>query len=249
MLGYMASQRKLRRVAQYRASRIRSGLKGSRTFAKQRFRPRLARATRGFQRVSGFFGRFGKGGELKFHDLDIDDAVIAAGMNVQGIINNIAQGTTEVQRIGRKCTIRSINWRYAIDLPASTTSASTSDVVRVMLVLDKQCNGALPGNTSILESNDFQSFNNLANRSRYRTLMDRTYDIEASSGGGDGTTEDYGESILNDTFFKKVNISLEFDAVLGAITEIRSNNLIVLIGSRSGLAGFGSKMRLRFSDN
>ncbi len=50
------------------------------------------------------------------------------------------------------------------------------------------------------------------------------------------------------TFFKKVKIPLEFSAGTGAITEIRSNNLFVLLISEAGAAGFESKMRLRFSD-
>ncbi len=210
---------------------------------------RMPRIVRGFTRSAGFFGRFSKGGELKFHDIDMDDAVIAGGMNVQAIINAIPQGTTEVQRIGRKCTIRSIGWRFACTLPNSTTSANTSDVVRVMMILDKQCNGALPANTDIVESSDYQSFNNLGNKNRFRTLFDKTYDLTTSAGGGDGTTEDYGEDILTDSFFKRVNIPIEFDSTTGAITEIRSNNIIVMLGSRSGLAGFDSKIRLRFSDN
>ncbi len=52
-------------------------------------------------------------GELKFHDLDIDDATIASnGTIAQVSCNLIAQGVTEVQRIGRKCILRSVNWRF-----------------------------------------------------------------------------------------------------------------------------------------
>ncbi len=102
--------------------------------------------------------------------------------------------------------------------------------------------------TDILEADDFQSFNNLTNKGRFRTLMDRTYDVECSSGGGDGTTEDYGEGTINDTFFKKCNIPIEFSAGTGAITEIRSNNIGLLLLSKDGNVAFESSMRLRFSD-
>ncbi len=58
------------------------------------------------------------GGELKFHDLDIDDAVVAVnGTIAQVSCNIIAGGTTESTRIGRKSVIRKINWRYEIVLP------------------------------------------------------------------------------------------------------------------------------------
>ncbi len=210
---------------------------------RKRFRP-------GFDRTGGYYGRFSKPGELKFHDLDINDALVATGGTIAQVsCNNIAQGITEVTRIGRKCTIRSINWRFQLLLPTQTAGANTSDVVRVILYLDKQANGATAAVTDIIEANDFQSFNNLANKSRFRTLMDRSYTMNATAGGGNGSTEDYGETQINDTFFKKCNIPVEFDSTTGAITEIKSNNIGVLLLSHSGTTVFGSKMRLRFSDN
>ncbi len=231
--------------------RLGMGRVGFKTRAMARSRPRFRKRPfrRGFDRTSGFFGRFAKGGELKFFDLDLDDAVIAAAGGLTDSINKIAQGTTEVTRIGRKCTIRSINWRFAVLLPESVLSSSATDTVRVIMYLDKQANGATAAITDILETADFQSFNNLSNKSRFRTLMDRSYDLTAAAGGGDGTTEDYGATLITDTFFKKVNLPIEFDSTAGAITEIKSNNLGVLMLSRNGKAGFASKIRLRFSDS
>ncbi len=207
----------------------------------------------GFTRTSGFFGRFGQGGELKFHDIDLDDAAVATGGTVTATINIIPQGTTEVQRIGRKCTIRSINWRFRVDIPQldGTGAAPIGDTVRVILFLDKQANGATATVLGILETADFQSFNNLGNKSRFRTLMDRSYTLNytAASGSGGAADNDYAQVSIDDTLFKKVNIPIEFDATTGAITEIRSNNIGVLLIAKSGNAGFESKFRLRFSDN
>ncbi len=221
--------------------------KAATLFKRQRYARRRFRA--GFDRTSGFYGRYSTQGELKFHDIDLDDAVIAATGGITDSINKIAQGTTEVTRIGRKCTIRSINWRFAVTIPSTNLGSSATDIVRVILYLDKQANGATAAITDILESADYQSFNNLANKSRFRTLMDRTYDTTSSAGGGDGTTEDYAESSVHDSFFKKVNIPVEFDSTAGAITEIKSNNIGVLLFTKNGKAGFASKIRLRFSDN
>ncbi len=187
--------------------------------------------------------------ELKFFDLDVDDAVVTNTAAITDSINKIAQGTTEVTRIGRKCTIKSINWRFRVQLPNGTSSASTSDTLRVIMYLDKQCNGATATSAGILESDDFQSFNNLANKSRFRTLMDRTYTISTRAGGGNGTAEDYGKEGVDDSFYKKCNIPIEFDSTAGAITEIRSNNVGILLITESGLMGFASKIRIRFSDS
>ncbi len=222
-------------------------------------RPRPAgRGVAGFQRTAGYYGRFGPGAkgdagpELKFHDLDIDqDPPATAGTIAEDSCVTIAQDMTESTRIGRKCVIRSINWRFRIVKKVSTAAADTSDVCRVILYLDKQCNGVTAAVTDILESADFQSFNNLANKSRFRTLMDREYALNSCAGGGDGTTEDYGENVTIDSFFKNCNIPIEYDnsATTGAIATVRSNNIGVLLISQDAKCSFSSKMRLRFSDS
>ncbi len=224
------------------------------TYSRQRAQKfRISKRRRGYGRTSGFYGRFsGQGAELKFHDVDADDAIVANGGAVTTLLQ-IAQGTTESERLGRKITLRSINCRFEITLPSTTVVASTSDVIRVLIVQDKQCNGAIPPWATILESNDYQSFNQLANKSRFRTLMDRTYAIQATAGSGQGTTntKEYAEAHISDTFFKKCNIPIEYDnsGTTGAITEIRSNNILLLLISRDNVAGFFSKFRFRYSDS
>ncbi len=192
------------------------------------------------------------GMELKFHDLDIDDAVVVTGGTIaEDSCVTIAQGTTESTRIGRKCVIRNVGWRFAVELPGvSGGGTAGSDVVRVMLYLDKQTNGATATVAGILESADFQSFNQLANKGRFLILMDRNYDVNSTAGAGDGTTNDFGPNVTSDTFFKKCNIPIEYDnsVTTGAIGSVRTNNIGVLLISRGGLASFESKMRLRFSD-
>ncbi len=222
----------------------RAGTKRRRTNGKSKFVRRKFMAPRTVVYVQ-------PSGELKFHDLDINvNPIAAAGGIIIDSVNKISQGVTESERIGRKCRIKSINWRWDLLLPGTATRAETSDVVRILLYLDKQANGATATVTGILESADFQSFNNLSNKGRFRTLMDRTYNLSASAGSGRGTTDtlDYGEFTLQDSTFLKVNIPVEFSGTTGAIGEIRSNNIGVLAIGKAGYTIFSSKMRLRFSD-
>ncbi len=190
---------------------------------------------------------------MKFHDIDISDAVIAAGGSItQASCNIIAQGVTESERIGRKCNIKRINWKFKIALPTTAVAASTSDTVRVVLYHDKQTNGAAATVANIFEIDNFQSYRNLANGTRFNILMDRTYSVACPSGSGRGSTDtlSFGEALaINDTFYKSCNIPIEFDAATGAITEQRTNNIGVLLFSLSGLAAFDSQMRIRFSDS
>ncbi len=191
-------------------------------------------------------------GELKFHDLDINDASVAAnGTIAEDSVLTIAQGTTESERIGRKVIVKSISWRWNLLLSVATSSANVDETVRLILYQDKQTNGATATVTGILETDDYQSFNNLSNKSRFRTLMDRTYDLNATVGAGDGTTNTFGNWQVNDSVFLNVNIPIEYDnsATTGAITTMRSNNIGVLILSKDGaLAVMDGKMRIRFAD-
>lgn len=186
--------------------------------------------------------------ELKFHDVDLNDATIAAGVNVTPSINLIAQGTGESQRIGRKVTIKQIGWRFQLLLPGQADITTSTETVRVIMYLDKQANKLTAAATDILETANFQSFNNLSNRKRFRTLMDRVYTLNTGVGAGDGTANDTGPTAIDDTFFKKVNIPLEFNAAAGALSEITSNNIGVLLIGLNGTAAFDSKIRLRYTD-
>ncbi len=230
---------------------VRGGIKGGR--GGEAYASRWLHHTRRRPRIATVIQRapfYGRPGELKFHDLDIDDAVIATGATLaQDSCNKIPQGVTEVQRIGRKCRLKTINWRFSIELANTANMTDSKDVVRIILYLDKQANGATATTAQILESDDYQSFNNLANKSRFRTLMDRTYAMEATAGAGDGTTNDLAGNIIQDSFFKKINVPIEFDSTTGAITEIKSNNIGVMTLSKAGICTFLSKMRVRFSDN
>ncbi len=185
--------------------------------------------------------------ELKFHDVDLDDGVVAAGGTVTPTINILPQGVTEITRVGRKCTITSIGWRYAVNMPIGTASNSV-DTVRVIMYQDKQTNGATAAVTDLLESADYQAFRNLVNTGRFNVLMDRVHTVNPQGLAGDGTTIDSPAFRIDKTFFKQCSIPIEFNGANGTIGEIRSNNLGVLLISQAGLAGFESKIRLRFSD-
>lgn len=225
--------------------------------APRAFRP-------GYDRTSGFYGmalaqrrarasRMNQ--ELKFHDIDVDDSAIATTGTIlnSGSVNLIAQGTEEDQRIGRKVVIKSINWRGTLVVPsssaASTVPLGITDTVRIIMYIDKQCNGATATVTDILATANYQSFNNLSNKERFRTLFDRTFDCMPSGIGGDGTTNTAGASAQSFSFYHKCNLPIEFSATAGALTEIRSNNIGVLAISRDGsTVTLDSKVRLRFTE-
>lgn len=214
---------------------------------KQTFQP-------GRDRVGGYYGRFsGAGAEFKFHDVDLDNNTVAAGGNMTDSINKIAQSVTESERIGRKCVIKSVQWKFDTFLPISDAAATPldGDTIRVILYVDKQANGATAANTDILETNDYQSFRNLAQQSRFTILMDRQINMNYITLASDGAgVVSQGEVIRQGVFYKRCNVPIEFDNTSGdgAITTIRTNNIGVMLLGKNGRMGFQSKIRLRFSD-
>lgn len=200
----------------------------------------------GRNRTGGYYGRYNgrPGDELKFHDVDLTDAVIATGGVITPSINLIAEGPGENERLGRKCTITKIGWRYRLTLPSTATETAMADTVRVILYLDKQANGAtaVAGTAAgILASTSFLAFNNLANTSRFTILMDRMHTMNS-------TSQDAASAEVNRnySFYKNCNIPLEFSADTADIVNIRSNNIGVLLVCSGGFIGIDSKFRLRF---
>ncbi len=228
--------------------------------APQRARSRSAapskrrKFTPGVDRTGGFYGRYaGRNAELKFHDVDFDDVIVAAGSTVTGTINIIPQGVKENERVGRKCTIKSINWVGTLTLPIRDAQGvpSEGDKLRIILYLDKQANGAAATQADLLESNSTDSFRNLANSGRFQFLYDKVHVLNYPSLASDGAAVVSSNAFQKRLkFFKTCNIPIEYDnsASTGVLTTIRANNLGILLLGTDSTIGIESKFRLRFSD-
>lgn len=231
------------------------GRKGSGVYATGIAKRRKKSFVPGRDRRVGFYGRYAVqngGGELKFHDVNLTDAVIAQGGIIQDTVIVIAQGVTESQRIGRKCTLRSIHWKYRISIPEidAADDPSGGDDIRVILYLDKQCNGTAAATLDILETASIHSFRNLANSGRFTILMDKLHVMNYTTLASDNAAVVSSAIVRREyTFNKKCSIPIEYSATTGAIGEIRSNNIGVLLVALSGVGGINSEFRFRFSDN
>lgn len=207
--------------------------------------------------------------EKKYHDLNLGDDTLTAGgqaITTNGVHTNsstlvgIPQGITENTRIGRKCTITDIYLRLNIEFTGTGTSslaAATTchETVRIMLFWDKQCNGTFTTAVSILETDHYNSFRNLANVGRYVILYNKTFVWNADAiGAGNGTSND-SQQVIKDyqvRITKKVFIPIEYLLTTGALTSnISTNNIGLFIwtkhGSRMSLTD-GSRMRIRYID-
>ncbi len=246
----MSSRLTLKRKRRYAGEDFGMGVRGSGVYKRRRVARRAF--IPGIDRTGGFYGRYaGANAELKFHDFDLDISPVTSAGTITASLNLIAQGVTESTRVGRKCTIKSISIYYQLTLPESDAAATPagSDTLRLIVFNDKQCNGATATILGILETANVRDHRNLANQGRFNIFYDKLHNIAYNGMASDGAgLVSQGNVVKNFRWGKKCTIPLEFDNTTGAVTEIRSNNLGIILISNQGTVVFNGKIRLRFSD-
>lgn len=209
---------------------------------------------RGFYRRSGYYRRFNRavGTELKFFDTVKGlTATNSAGVLANSSLCLIPQGADESERVGRKCTVKSLHMHGRLKQIVATSGANTSNKVRIVVYVDKQTNGATANVGDLLsDPTDVNSFRNLVNSGRFKFLMDRTFDIYQTGAAPTGAAYEYGE--ITKTFNLNCNLSLplEFDGATGALAELRTNNIgVAVFSSDSTITQFQYTARIRYADN
>ncbi len=185
--------------------------------------------------------------ELKFEDntfdsLDVDDASTTGSIV---LLNGIAAGTANFNRIGKRLSMRSLWIQLVVE--RGLTSTANTDYVRLMIVLDKQANQAAPIVTEILQLDtpvapvvDMWAPLNLNNTNRFSVLWETRVAL-------------YNNFIQGRIVRKYLRLSqtVVFDNSGALVADISTNTLwLVAIGS--ALSGGGQqpqlngKIRLRF---
>ncbi len=188
--------------------------------------------------------------ELKFNDVDVEDPVVSASGSTGDGVFLISQGAGESQRLGLEVTVWHIAWTFKVTAPAVNAGATgpVADTVRLVLVLDKQCNGVTPIPLDVLEDATVKSFYNLANKDRFDVLMDRSYTLNYKAGGGNGTTSDWAAVATDDDFSLECAIPVTFKSDTGATDDLTGSNLVLVTISDKGVGGLGpSKFRILFT--
>lgn len=245
-----------RRTRKRRASAL------SVAYKAKRARTKVAQMQRGYLRTGGFYGRFaGPGAELKWLDTTI--GLITAqntGNRTSNSLVEVSQGTGESQRIGRKITVKSIHLKGYVLLPGGKENTVLNDFgwegaydrIRVIVYLDKQTNGTSATIGSVIEGSTLVGFRNLSNTQRYNILYDRTTSLSASNAahevGSLSNETAWGPQCKSLSWNKQCNIPIEYSDVNGTLSELRSNNIGVMVISNGGYAQVHYKCRIRYSD-
>ncbi len=206
----------------------------------------------GRTRTGGFYGRYNHQHakpELKFRDLNtILNPVPTGGAIANASLLLIAAGSGESQRIGRKIVVKKVSIKLEWMENAQSASGLAHELGRFILYVDKQANGATAGVADILDTPALgvMAFRDLENVNRFKILADKTYDVSARSSLGNGTTNIYTGGYVYDEIHINLNLPIEYSDPVGVITEIKSNNLGILLISHGATCACRYRVRVRF---
>ncbi len=175
--------------------------------------------------------------ELKYFDsFDTGTlgATLAPIMNADTSMNSPAQGTTALTRIGDKIIVRSINLRLTFRQPPTTATVlgtTAGNLVRVILLIDHQCNGTVPTVGDILTTTtDTNSFREMQTTARFTVLMDKFIVFNPIVTIDTPATPDWtvGGITKQCTFYKKTSLLCQFDSSSAGSIGSQTNNALLL---------------------
>jgi len=159
------------------------------------------------------------------------------------LINGIAQGVSEDERIGNSANIHCIQMNWAFNLPSTVGSTVFSDSVRIIVVNDKQANSpanpagwgpASPGG-GVMELTEMVSPYNFDNVDRYDIIDDFVVDIKRVAAAG--TSGNFVSGGVRRTLFKTYhgNWDTRFSGTTDGLASIASNAIQVIACTQQGL--------------
>lgn len=153
------------------------------------------------------------------------------------LLSGIAAGTGNQTRIGRKVTFRSFQVRFHMGNQAGTGVGATGSPMRMLVVYDKQPNGALALIGDVLTANDFAGLFNLNNADRFVIIHDHVYQIDSS-------TPTTGQ------FYRKIALDAIYPTGAAGIADINSGSIVMFLCNTGVTAPvINLQARLRYTDS
>lgn len=203
----------------------------------------------GLQRVASTVGKLWRGYknikrlvnvEWKLHDYQSSTGVLSTGF--MHAISLIAEGDDYNVRDGKSILAKNLTLNMSC---IHNASGDTQQIVRVMLILDKDSREAAPNVSDFVSSyNSLYAIDGSKHLKRYKILMDRKMYVGAST--------DSFPSILERKYFFELNHHITFDDTTANQDAAQLGHLYVLtIGSQltNNYPTLAFTARLRFIDN
>lgn len=115
------------------------------------------------------------------------------------------------------------------------TTVPQSQVIRCMLIWDRQSNAAAPTVTDVLKTATVESMINLDGAWRFKILKDQNVNLQVLAGAGNGTTDNFHVQIKHYKWFTRLGLPTVFNAgTAGNEADIESGALYFLaLGSNA----------------
>lgn len=170
--------------------------------------------------------------EFKKEQLDPTAANVTTTFS-RHVLNGPAAGDDWDKRDGRSIRCKSVQ------ISGKLTRGNNDCVVRGLVVIDTQPDGALPTVNKILDAENVTALRNLNYRSRFVILKDFHWVLN------NNTPDKYVK------FYKKLNMKTIFKGTGAGITDITTNSLYFVIGSdeASSPPSINFTSRVRYIDN
>lgn len=155
------------------------------------------------------------------------------------LLNGVDQGVGNAQRVGRSYTMKSLQYRFSTG-NADGTGGSSGSAIRILIVLDRQANGAAPGVTDILNINNFQSTLNLSNNRRFLVISDKIH-------GNYNSNTTYGKD------YKKLSLETVCSGTGATVASISRGSVYMLLSlataTSTGSFSYQFYNRIRYTDS
>lgn len=182
-------------------------------------------------------------------------------------INAVSTGSGAWNRIGRRITLKSLYLQgFFTSNLASITTASIAQNVRIMIIYDKQTNGANPAigdvlrdqinNTGLDSSLVLQTSGmNMNNRDRFEIILDKRVMLPGCTAAGGPSLyngNNQTETIQEFRSLKGREVQFRSDSVPSTVADIAAGSLIMItFGDRPNTASpflFTFSCRLKYVD-
>jgi len=197
-------------------------------------------------RTGGFFGTRRTIQEKKTVDVNYTAAIFTTA-GAATLMNGIAAGTDFTDRIGRKVILKSLFFRFYI-VPEDQSIADNP--LRIMLVYDRQTNGAAPAVLDVLKEANPMSQLNLNNRDRFQVLWDKSIIVPFLSNTATQSVCG-GQTTFIGKKFKRLNHEMIFGGTAATVASIQTGSIyLITVGFSASPAGatIGYTNRIRFMD-
>lgn len=157
------------------------------------------------------------------------------------LLNGVAPGTSAVTRVGRRINMKSLLFKYQIQLASTTIGGSP---IRVLVVMDSQTNGAAATAAGVLLTDEITSPMQLSNSRRFKVLIDEVIPCIGTA----------GPQAAMFTRYVKLNSNTEFnDGTAGTVADIQTGSIYAFVWQNGALAttvcAATMYSRIRFSDS